>query len=66
MIDFGYNNNTIRNQKYFKPIANSDAADSGMIALTDEPIPRWKPEKNGSSKLNLEQKNLSFAASPKI
>ena len=40
MVDFGYNNNTIRNQKYFKPIANSDAADSGMIALTDEPIPR--------------------------
>ena len=29
----------IRNQKYFKPIANGNVADSGMIALTDEPLP---------------------------
>ena len=39
MIDFGYNNNAIRNQKHFKPIAIGDVADSGMITLTDEPLP---------------------------
>ena len=39
MVDFGYNNNTIRNQKNFKPIANGSVADSGMIALTDESFP---------------------------
>ena len=41
MVNFGYNNNTIsiRNQNYFKPIANSNVADSCLIALTDEPLP---------------------------
>ena len=39
MVDFGYKNNAIRNQKYFKPIANGNAADSSMIALTDESLP---------------------------
>ena len=39
MVDFGYNDNAIRNQKYFKPIANDNVTDSGMIALTDEPLP---------------------------
>ena len=39
MSDFGYNNNAIRNQKKFKPIANCYVADSGIIALTDEPFP---------------------------
>ena len=39
MVDFGYNNNAIRNQKHFKPIANGNVADSSMIALTDEPLP---------------------------
>ena len=34
MVDFGYNNNAIRNQKHFKPIAKGNVADSGMIALT--------------------------------
>ena len=29
MVDFGYNNNTIRNQKHFKPIANGNIS---MIA----------------------------------
>ena len=29
MVDFGYKNNAIRNQKYFKPIANGN---SRMIA----------------------------------
>ena len=39
MVDFGYNNNAIRYQKYFKPIANDNVADSGMITLTDESLP---------------------------
>ena len=45
MVDFGYNNNAIRNQKHFKPIANGNVADSGMIALTDESLPCRKPKK---------------------
>ena len=44
-VDFGYNNNAIRNQKYFKPSTNGDVADSDMIALTDEPLPYRKPKK---------------------
>ena len=39
MVDFGCNNNAIRNQKHFKPIANGNVADSRMIALTDESLP---------------------------
>ena len=39
MVDFGYNNNAIRNQKHFKSIANGNVADSRMIALTDESLP---------------------------
>ena len=39
MVDFGYNNNAIRKQKYFKPVTNGNAADKGMIALTGEPLP---------------------------
>ena len=27
MADFGYNNNAIRNQKHFKPIANGNVAE---------------------------------------
>ena len=45
MVDFGYNNIAIRNQKFFKSIANGNVTDSGMIALTDEPLPcrkQWK------------------------
>ena len=34
MVEFGYNNNAIRNQKHFKPMANGNVANSGMIALT--------------------------------
>ena len=45
MVDFGYNNNTIRNQKHFKPIANGNVVGSGMIALTEEPLPCRKPKK---------------------
>ena len=43
MVDFGYNNNAIRNQKHCNPIANSNVADNGMVALTDEPLPCRKP-----------------------
>ena len=39
MADFGYNNNAIRNQEHFKPIANGN---SRMIAWTDKPLPCWK------------------------
>ena len=39
MADFDYNNNAIRNQIKFKPIANGNLADSDMIILTDEPLP---------------------------
>ena len=34
MVDFGYNNNAIRNQIHFKSVANGNVADSGMIALS--------------------------------
>ena len=27
MVDLGYNNNAVRNQKYFKPIANGNVAE---------------------------------------
>ena len=50
MVGFGYNNNAIRNQKHFKPIANGNVADSGMIALTDESLPCWKPKKESKFK----------------
>ena len=36
MFNFRYNNNAIRNQKHFKPIANGN---NRMINLTDEPRP---------------------------
>ena len=42
MVDFGYNNNAIRNQKHFKPIANGN---SRMITFTDEPLSSSKPKK---------------------
>ena len=31
--------------KKIKSIANGNAADSSMTALTDEPLPCWKPKK---------------------
>ena len=40
----------IRNQKHFKPVANGNVADSGMIALTDEPLPCQKPKKEWNFK----------------
>ena len=39
MVDFGYDNNDIRNQKHFKSIANGIIADSRMFALTEESLP---------------------------
>ena len=56
MVDFGYNNNaiSIRNQNYFKPIANGNVADSHMIVLTDKPLPCWKHKKNEKLNVNLE------------
>ena len=45
MVDFGYNNNAIRNQKHFKTIANGDVVDSRITALTGEPLPSRKPKK---------------------
>ena len=54
IVDFGYNNNAIRKQKRFKPIANGNVVDSGMIALIGKPLPCWKPKKNESLNVNLE------------
>ena len=31
MVDFGYNNNAIRNQKHFKPIANGNVAEVAWL-----------------------------------
>ena len=31
MADFGYNNNAIRNQKHFKPIANSNVVEVASL-----------------------------------
>ena len=50
MVDFGYNNNAIRNQKHFKPIADGNVADSGMIDFTDESLPCRKHNKEWNSK----------------
>ena len=44
MVDY-YNNNIIRNQKHFKPIANGNVADNSMIVLTEEPLSCRKPIK---------------------
>ena len=66
MVDFVYNNNAIRNQKHFKPIANGYVADSGMIALTEEPLPCRKPKKEWKFICKSWMKNPSTAASPKI
>ena len=64
MADVGYNNNAIRNQKNFKPVANDNVADSGMIPLTDKPLPCWKREKEWKFKCEYWIKN-STAAHPK-
>ena len=58
MVDFRYNNNAIRNQKHFKPIANGNVTDSRMIALTDESLPYWKPKKEWKFKCKSWTKKL--------
>ena len=50
MIDFGYNNNAIRNQKHFKQIADGKVSDSGIIVLTEEPLSCRKPKKEWNFK----------------
>ena len=45
MVDFGYNDNNIKNDKHFKPISNGNIANTSMIALLEEPLPcrkTWK------------------------
>ena len=52
--------------KKFKPIANGNAADSGMIALIDEPLPYWKTKKEWKFKCKSWIKKSSTVASPKL
>ena len=66
MVDFRYNNNAIRYQKHFKPVANGNLADSGMIFLIEEPLLCWKPKKELTFKCKSSKKNSSTAAFPKI
>ena len=56
MADFGYNNNALRNPKFSNHSLMVMVADSGMIALTDEPLLfRKNPKrKNKSLNVNLE------------
>ena len=58
MVDFRYNNNAIRNQKHFKPIANGN---SRMITLTDESLPCWKPKKEWKFKCKSWKKKSTAA-----
>ena len=46
--DFGFNDNSIRNQKIFRPIAgNVCGQDIGMVDLANEALPcRKKPKKD--------------------
>ena len=46
--DFGFNDNSIRNQKIFRPIAeNVCGQDIGMVDFTNEVLPcRKKPKKD--------------------
>ena len=39
MVDFGYNDNNIKNDKHLKPISNGNIANTSMIALLEEPLP---------------------------
>ena len=46
MADFGYSKQKCYQKlKNSKPIANGNVADSGMIALIDEPLPYSKLKK---------------------
>ena len=42
MVVFGYNNNAIRNQNHFKPIANGNVADKWHDCLNWRAISMWK------------------------
>ena len=39
MVDFGYNDNNIKNDKHLKPISSGNIANTSMIALLEEPLP---------------------------
>ena len=55
MADFGYNDNAIRNQKIFRPIVHGNVAETGVISLTEEPLPcRKNLKRNKSLNVNLE------------
>ena len=59
MAHFEYKNNAIRNQKNSnQSIANINVADNGMIALTEEPLPSWKPKKEWNFKCKYWIKKL--------
>ena len=53
MADFGYSN-CYQKPKKFNSIANCNVADSGMIALTDEPLHVEKLKKNESLNVDIE------------
>ena len=44
MRDFGYNDNTIRNQKIFRPI-QGNVADAAVVEFSNEPVPCRKKHK---------------------
>lgn len=47
--DFGYNDNTIRNQKIFRPIqgGNSSGTSKATVEIIEEPLPcRKRSKKN--------------------
>ena len=44
-----------------KPIANGNVANSGMIALTDELLPCWKPKKEWKFKCKSWKKKSTAA-----
>ena len=49
MADFVYNDNAKRNQNFFEPITHGNAADCGMVGLTNEPLPCRKKSKRKSA-----------------
>ena len=51
MSHLGCNDNAIRNQKNSKPIVHGNVVDSGMVALTDEPLPCRKKSKSKNLKV---------------
>ena len=59
MTGFGYSDSPIRKQTNFKPVVNGNFADSSMIALTNKPLPCWKPKKEWKFKRKYWIKKLS-------